>query len=64
MDLVPFSYELDILEIRLHELEEVVDVFVIAESTVSFKKWKKPLILASVLNTPRFQRFRDKILYM
>jgi hypothetical protein len=64
VDLIPFSYELDVLEVRLFELEQVVDVFVIAESTVSFKKWRKPLLLGSVLSTSRFERFREKILYV
>ena len=35
VDVVMFAWELDILEIRLHELEEVVDVFVIIESAFS-----------------------------
>ncbi|KAF4756134.1 Beta-1,4-mannosyl-glycoprotein 4-beta-N-acetylglucosaminyltransferase [Perkinsus olseni] len=63
VDLVPFAYELDILEIRLHELHSVVDVFVIVESTRAFKKWSKSLLLGAALESRRFEAFRDKIVY-
>ncbi|KAF4663717.1 hypothetical protein FOL47_005586 [Perkinsus chesapeaki] len=63
VDLLPFAYELDILEVRFHELHSVVDVFVIVESTRAFKKWRKPLLLGSALGSKRFEKFRNKILY-
>ncbi|EER06134.1 conserved hypothetical protein [Perkinsus marinus ATCC 50983] len=63
VDLVPFAYELDILEIRLHELNAVVDVFVIVESTRAFKKWSKALLLGAALESRRFESFREKIVY-
>ncbi|KAF4689297.1 Beta-1,4-mannosyl-glycoprotein 4-beta-N-acetylglucosaminyltransferase [Perkinsus olseni] len=63
VDLLLFAYEFDILELRLYELDPVVDVFVILETTRALKKWEKPLMLGSVINSPRFRRFRHKIMY-
>ena len=62
VDVVMFAWELDILEIRLHELEEVVDVFVIIESAFSQRGIPKPLVLAATMS--RFERFRHKIVYI
>ncbi|KAI9474097.1 MAG: beta-1,4-N-acetylglucosaminyltransferase-like protein [Benjaminiella poitrasii] len=42
-DAIIFSVELDILEIRIRELWEVVDVFVILESNATFTGKPKPL---------------------
>ncbi|KAF4652711.1 Beta-1,4-mannosyl-glycoprotein 4-beta-N-acetylglucosaminyltransferase [Perkinsus chesapeaki] len=63
VDLLLFAYEFDQLELRLYELEPVVDAFIILETSKSLKKWDKPLMLGSVLNSPRFRRFRHKIVY-
>ncbi|KAF4716487.1 Beta-1,4-mannosyl-glycoprotein 4-beta-N-acetylglucosaminyltransferase [Perkinsus olseni] len=63
VDLLLFAYEFDILELRLYELDPVVDVFVILETTRALKKWEKPLMLGSVITSPRFRRFRHKIMY-
>ena len=38
-----FFNELDLLEIRLNELNDIVDKFVIVECTETFSKNKKPL---------------------
>jgi beta-1,4-mannosyl-glycoprotein beta-1,4-N-acetylglucosaminyltransferase len=46
VDLILFAYELDTLEIRLHELDEVVDEFVIAESMYSTRLLHKELFFA------------------
>lgn len=54
-----FFNELDLLEIRLNEMDPVVDVFVIAEATHTFTGKPKPLYFEE--NEGRFARFRDKI---
>lgn len=59
LDFVPFGFELDLLEIRLHELAELVDVHVIAESTRTHRNSSKPLFLKR--NAARFSRFANKI---
>lgn len=57
-----FSYELDLLEIRLHELDSVVDVFVIYESSCTFSGLNKPLVFDSkVKQRPEFVKFIHKI---
>ena len=43
IDCFPFFDELDLLEIRLHELKDVVDVFVLTESNLTFSGKEKPL---------------------
>ncbi|RAK81617.1 glycosyl transferase family 17 protein [Aspergillus fijiensis CBS 313.89] len=60
-DLIPFSTELDWLEIRMHELDSQVDYFVIVESTETFTGQPKPLHFAN--HYANFSRFAPKILY-
>lgn len=61
-DCFPFFNELDVLEMRLHELEDVVDVFVAVEATKTFRLTPKPLYLKQALeNTDRFNRWRSKL---
>jgi hypothetical protein len=43
IDAFPFFDELDLLEIRLNELHEVVDLFILTESTHTFTGIEKPL---------------------
>lgn len=54
-----FNDELDMLEIRLEELYEHVDVFVLVESTETFAGKPKPLHYGE--NRARFSRFESKI---
>ena len=54
-----FYDELDLLEIRLRELEDVVDVFVISESPRTFKGAPKPFHFLDNLN--RFERWIPQI---
>ena len=42
-DCFQFFNELDILKLRMHVLDDVVDKFVISEATVTFSGEKKPL---------------------
>lgn len=62
VDIVPFAYELDLLEIRLMELKDEVDLFVVFESTFTQRMARKPLVLARQLEE-RFAQWRDRILY-
>jgi len=61
-DCFTFFNELDLLEIRLHELAPVVDRFVIAESPVTFTGRPKPLHFQD--NKARFAAFADKIIHI
>jgi hypothetical protein len=63
IDLIPFGYDVDKLEIRLLELWDVVDVFVIYESGVTLVGGPKPLFFDILRKTSRFQKFQSKIIY-
>lgn len=56
-----FANELDILEIRLNELKDVVDKFVILESDTTLSGISKPLYFRD--NASRFKKFEDKIIH-
>jgi hypothetical protein len=58
-DCFPFFNELDILEIRLQELWDVVDVFVLAESNMSHSGKLKEYIYEN--NKDRFAKYSSKI---
>lgn len=60
-DVFPLFNELDLLEIRLHELDDVVDFFVITESSTTFSGNPKPYFLD--MHWERFSNFSHKILY-
>jgi beta-1,4-mannosyl-glycoprotein beta-1,4-N-acetylglucosaminyltransferase len=59
IDCFPFFNELDLLEIRLNELKDVVDVFVLSEATLTFTG--KPKRLYYHENQDRFADFADRI---
>lgn len=61
-DCFTFFNELDVLEIRLHELDDVVDYFVLVESVETFKGKPKPLYFLE--NKARFAKFSDKIIHV
>jgi len=61
MDAVLMSSELDLLEIRLNELDSVVDRFFIIESNTTFTGLPKETYFAS--NRERFAKFQHKIIY-
>jgi len=54
--------ELELLELRLHELNPVVDKFVIVEATKTFQKQPKPLYFNE--NKEKFSKFSDKIIHI
>lgn len=58
-DCFTFFNELDLLEIRLHELNDVVDFFVISEATKTFTGMSKPLVFEE--NKQKFAKFLHKI---
>jgi Glycosyltransferase family 17 len=58
-DCFTFYNELDLLELRLRETYDEVDVFVIAEATRTFQGREKPLYLKD--NWDRFSLWHDKI---
>ena len=55
IDCFQFFDELDLLEIRVNELKDVVDVFVLTESPYTFTGIKKPLYFKD--NKDRFKEF-------
>lgn len=61
-DCFPFFHELDLLEIRLNELDSVVDRFVLCEAPITFKGNPKPLHFAE--NRDRFKPFLHKITHV
>ncbi|MBL8032570.1 MAG: hypothetical protein JNJ69_02635 [Leptospiraceae bacterium] len=58
-DMFPFFNELELLDIRLHELVDVVDVFVLAEARHTFQKKPKELVFEK--HRERFAAFLPKI---
>lgn len=55
-----FFNENDLLEIRINELKDVVDYFVIFESNSTFTKKNKGFLL----DEKRFEKFKTKIIYI
>ncbi len=61
-DCFMFFNEFEILEIRLHELYDVVDKFVILEASESFTGFEKPHYFE--LEKERYREFSDKIIHI
>lgn len=61
-DCFPFFNELDLLEIRLEELWNVVDKFVISESITTHRGASKNLYY--LRNKKRYEKYQDKIIYL
>lgn len=61
-DTFPLFNELELLEVRLHELDPVVDRFVLAEAPRTHSNKPKPLHFAA--NRDRFARFLPKITHI
>lgn len=57
-----FFNELDLLEIRLNELDGVVDKFVLVEADRTFQNTKKPFIFEE--NKERFSKYLHKIIHI
>jgi hypothetical protein len=58
-DCSTFYNEFDLLELRLEELWDSVDVFVIAEASVTFQNKPKPFLLKE--NWTRYEKYASKI---
>jgi hypothetical protein len=62
---VQMAFEIDALEIALHQYEGLVDKFFILESvTTHLNIVKKPLLWEAVRATPRFERFGDFVVHL
>jgi hypothetical protein len=61
-DCFTFFNELELLHLRLAELYDVVDHFVIAESPISFSGKSKPLYFQE--NAHQFDKYKDKIIHI
>lgn len=61
-DCIPFFNELDILKLRLHVLDPIVDKFIIEEATVTFSGQPKELCFEK--NREMFREFLPKIEYI
>jgi hypothetical protein len=60
-DCFPFFNELDILEIRLHELSSLVDRFLIVEAGETYGGEPKPFHLLEAMHAGRFDEFADRM---
>lgn len=58
-DMFPFFNELELLEIRLNELNEVVDFFILTEARHTFQGKPKDLVFEK--NRQRFEKFLPRI---
>ena len=56
-----FYNELELLEMRLNELDDIIDYFVVVEATQTFQGDEKPLYFKE--NREKFSEFSDKIIY-
>lgn len=61
-DCFTFFNEIELLKIRLEELHDVVDFFVICEAPVTFRGEPKPLHFEK--NREMFDEYRDKIIHV
>lgn len=62
VDCFNFCDELEVLNMRLHELNDVVDYFVLVESSITHSGTSKPLTYKS--HKELFKKFRDKIVHV
>ena len=61
-DCFTFFNEFELLEIRLNELDSVVDKFVLVEASKTHQGKEKPLFYNE--NKDRFKKFQDKIIHV
>ncbi|CAD5115156.1 DgyrCDS4160 [Dimorphilus gyrociliatus] len=60
----PFSVEFELLDARFSELGDIVDVFLILESTYTAYGEKKPLYLYNQLKRGKYKKYREKIVHV
>eukprot|EP00906_Rhabdomonas_costata_P027262 RCo038739 len=56
-DAFMFSHETLALKLHLDELEPVVDMFIVAESRLTFSGHRKPVLVDQLRSTPEFSRY-------
>ena len=61
-DCFTFLNEFDLLELRLRELYDYVDYFVLVEGDRTFQNNTKPLFYSE--HNQRFDKWKDKIIYV
>lgn len=64
IEVVPFGFDVDFLEMRLLEHYDIVDKFVLIEQDATLKGTAKPHLLVEILQMERFAVFADKIEYI
>jgi hypothetical protein len=64
IDIVPFGFDVEYLEIRLMEYFDFVDKFIIFEQSTSLKGVPKQYLIPKLLASDRFSRFKSKIEYL
>ena len=62
-DIFSFTDEIGTLEIRLHEMYDWVDKFIIIESDETFSGKERELIFPKIIKQKLFQKFQHKIEY-
>ena len=62
VDIVPFAFEVDLLEIRMHELNDMVDTFVVYEGSHTQQGIPKPFVFGRY--SERFRPFAHKIVHL
>ncbi|KAG0254167.1 hypothetical protein DFQ27_007008 [Actinomortierella ambigua] len=63
-DMFLFNTELEMLEIRMNELDSVVDYFVVIESEETFQGHYKPLYFQKASRSEAFARFMPRVLHI
>jgi hypothetical protein len=63
IDVFILTEEIEILSIRLHELQDVVDYFVIIEANETFTGLTRNLTYPIIKSLPNFEPFSNKIIY-
>jgi hypothetical protein len=62
---VMLAFEIDVLEVALHQYEGLVDrLFIIESVSTHYKAMRKPLLWEKIRDTPRFARFSDWVVHL
>eukprot|EP00667_Euglena_gracilis_P005110 EG_transcript_5139 len=64
VDVLLFTTEVDMLQVRLYETFEAVDVVVLMESNMTFQGQPRPLVFPPWRHHPRFARYSSKIRHL
>ncbi|XP_007883549.1 beta-1,4-mannosyl-glycoprotein 4-beta-N-acetylglucosaminyltransferase [Callorhinchus milii] len=61
---ININHEFDLLNVRFHELGDVVDVFMVCESNFTAYGDPKPLLFLEMLRNGTYDQIRHKVLYV